>query len=434
MKFFNRLLLILACIALLGVSWLTAITAKTDADKQRELINRADAYLEDEVYVLAVEPLEEAASYDAAYTLEAETTLKDVYQHLLETSGYSAKYKTLLEKQMARTDATADIFREAADFYLRSSTLHTALEALRNGVKRTGDEELERYYESLRYAYRISSSTYEEASESCNGACIVKQNGKWGLASAKSGSRILPCEYDQVSTLFGGRVIVKKDDIISTVDLNNNRLALCHTDAERFANYNQGLLWLKQEGGWILANSNFQTGSSFMEDVGMFSNSGSAAKSRGKWGVVDLSGSEWIIPAVYDEIVQDGLGRCYSQKAAFVRSGEQIKLFTDGQETGEVYEDAHPFVDGWAAVKRSGLWGFVDASGMMRIDFQYEDARSFGGHLAAIKKDGKWGYLSLHGDVVIEPIFLDAKDFADGSAPVRTEEGWQFIVLAEYEE
>ena len=57
--------------------------------------------VEDEVYVLAVEPLEEAASYDAAYTLEAETTLKDVYQHLLETSGYSAKYKTLLQKQMA---------------------------------------------------------------------------------------------------------------------------------------------------------------------------------------------------------------------------------------------------------------------------------------------------------------------------------------------
>ena len=68
MKRTKRLLLAVACIGLLVASWLTAVMAKSDADKQRELIEQAAAYTEDEIYILAVPLLEEAAGYQDDYT------------------------------------------------------------------------------------------------------------------------------------------------------------------------------------------------------------------------------------------------------------------------------------------------------------------------------------------------------------------------------
>lgn len=118
----------------------------------------------------------------------------------------------------------------------------------------------------------------------------------------------------------------------------------------------------------------------------------------------------------------------------FVEKNGQVMLLVDGEPVGEVYEDAKPFADGWAAVKKNGKWGFIDRSGEMKIQPMFEDALSFSGHLAAVKIDGLWGYVSLYGKVVIEPVFFDVRNFYQGTAPVKTDRGWQFITLLEYEE
>ena len=166
----------------------------------------------------------------------------------------------------------------------------------------------------------------------------------------------------------------------------------------------------------------------------MFSDGGAPAKLDGKWGILDRSGGEWLLEPVYDGIVQDELGRSYRDGAVFVKSGSQVLLLVEGEQVGEAYEDARPFDGGWAAVKKDGLWGFIDREGTVQIDYQFEDALSFGQHLAAVKVDGKWGYVSMKGEIVIEPAYLDAGSFSGGSAPVRTETGWRFITLLEYEE
>ena len=98
------MLLALACGALLLVSWGVAITAKSDSQKQAELIQQAQAYLEDEVYIRCVPLLEEAVGYSGKHTEQAETLLKQVYTQLFEQSGYRSKYTDLLERQMARQE------------------------------------------------------------------------------------------------------------------------------------------------------------------------------------------------------------------------------------------------------------------------------------------------------------------------------------------
>lgn len=432
MKRTKRILLGLACAALLAASWAAALTAKSGADRQRELIDEATSYTDDEIYILAVPLLEEAASYQDEHTLEAETALKEVYLRLAGKDNYERRYTELLDKQMARKGAGADIFREAALYYLDKSKTADALSALRDGIGKTGSGELIRLYEENRYGYTLSRDFYDKAAELHCGTSQVALNGRWGLASA-NGLLVIPCEYDKISTFDGGRAIVQKDGVISAVDGGDNRVALLHEAAQDFGNYAENRLSLKTAEGWLLANGTFGTGPVLFEELGMFSGGCAPAKLGGKWGLIDSGGEKWLLEPAYEEIVRDELGRCGGPETLFVRRNGGVYLLADGQETGGPYEDARPFNGGWAAVKEGGKWGFVDAEGVIQVDFQFDDARSFGQHLAAVEQEGLWGYVSLLGEMAIEPQFLEAKSFSGGSAPVHTGLGWQFITLLEYE-
>ena len=421
------------CVLLLAVSWLAAITAKSDTAKQKELIRQASAYTEDEIYILAEPLLEEAASYSGKYTLEAEEALKQVYLNLTNNSGYVRKYESLLDKQMARKNAGPEVFKEAAAYYSEAGNEKQAISILKQGAEKTENEELRALYEENRYQFSYEQATYQDVTTICNGAIQVNEDGKWGLAN-RTGAIIIPCEYERISSYSDDRAIVKKDDVISAVDKGDNRVALLHENAEDFTNFNENRLGVKLEKGWVLSGGSFGLGETVFEELGVFSNEYAPAKTNGKWGLVDKSGEEWLIEPEYDAIAQDELGRAYAQEAAFVKKGETYLLWVDGEIIGSGYEEARPFEDGWAAVKQNGTWGFVDTEGTIQIPFQFDDALSFSNGLAAVKQDSHWGYIKSSGEVVIEPVFLEAKSFYKGSAPVKTSDGWRFITRLEFKE
>ena len=431
MKRTKRILLGLACLALLVASWAAAAGAKSGADRQRELMGEAKAYTDDGIYILAVPLLEEAAGYQDDYTLEAEAALKAVYLNLAEKRDFERRYTSLLDRQMARKDAAPEIFQEAARYYLEKDKTADALSALRDGIAKTGSEDLTELYEKSRYAFTLSRDFYQEASEIYKGTCRVALDGRWGLASS-SGLLSIPCEYDKISAFDNDRAVVQKEGVISAVDQDNNRVALLHEEAEDFAAFAENRLALKTAEGWALANGTFRTNGVVFEELRMYRDGYAPAKQNGKWGVVDNSGGEWLIEPQFDGVIQDELGSCGDPEALFVRQNGSVFLWRDGQEAGGPYEDARPFYDGWAAVKRNGKWGFIDPDGVEQIPCRFDEARSFGQHLAAVRLGELWGYASLRGEVVIEPQFLEAKRFSGGNAPVRTELGWQFITLLEY--
>lgn len=431
MKRTQKLLLAVGCIMLVAVAWLAALTSKSDAKKQSELIQKAQIYLEDEAYVRAEPFLEEAASYNAKYTIDAEAALKTVYLNLVETSGYRRKYTDLLDKQMARKDAEPAVFQEAARYYLDTNKAKKALDVLKAGIEKTGSEELRQFYEENRYLYKMNRNTYQDVTAICNGGIQVANDGLWGLATA-TGSLVIPCEYDHIST-YSSVAITKRGKTYSAVNSDNNRYALSHTDITDFGNLNNNRIGVKTKEGWKLANGDFTTSTLVVDEIGMYSNGYIPAKEKGKWGFMESNGSEWQLEPQYDQLIMDELGRCVAQDAYFARSNNKVQLYVDGKQAGDTYEDAKPFADGWAAVKKNGKWGFIDTAGDVKIDYQFDDALSFGQHLAAVQKGRYWGYISLEGKMVIQANFLEAKSFSGGSAPVKTADGWRFITLVEYE-
>ena len=74
------------------------------------------------------------------------------------------------------------------------------------------------------------------------------------------------------------------------------------------------------------------------------------------------------------------------------------------------------------------LYGFIDRTGKVVVDFQFEWAGQFSGGLAAVVKEGKFGYVNTAGEVVIVPQFIGAFPFSEGLAAVKTGDNrWGFI-------
>lgn len=93
-----------------------------------------------------------------------------------------------------------------------------------------------------------------------------------------------------------------------------------------------------------------------------------------------------------------------------------------------LYEEAHSFTDGLAAVQKQGKWGYIDQNGKVVIPFTYEEeADNFSEGLALVKKDGKSGYIDKKGDVVIPFQFDGANKFRTGLAAVNRGEESGFI-------
>jgi len=426
-----RILISIACILLLVISWVIVAGSKSTVEKQLELMQQAAALMNAKIYISAVPLLEEAAEYNTIHTQTAEAELKKAYLALINNRGFRRKYTNLLEKQMSRTDAKPDIFAEAAKYYIDISRVQDALVVLNSGIEKTGSDQLTALYEENRYTYSTSRAKYDYVTTAHGTAIQVQIDGLWGLAKT-DGSQLIPCEYEKISTYSTDRAIVKKGKEIYAIDNNNNRIAMLYENASDIGNFANNRIPLLIDGGWRRSTGEFTLGAAVFEEFGMYSGGYAAAKTGGKWGVIDLD-LNWLVPAEYDEIIQDELGRCYAQGIVFARRGDFVYMLTGGQQMGDAYEDARPFSnEGFAAVKRNGKWGFIDASGNVMIGFMFDDALSFGQHIAAVKLEGLWGYVSMSGKVVIEPQFLEAKSFSSGSAPVLTERGWQFITLMEY--
>ena len=67
----------------------------------------------------------------------------------------------------------------------------------------------------------------------------------------------------------------------------------------------------------------------------------------------------------------------------------------------EVDDDGMMVMDGTLAIKKNGLWGFIDYNGEEIIKPQYYDVFSFKNGYACVKQNDKWGFINKKNEVVI---------------------------------
>ena len=152
----------------------------------------------------------------------------------------------------------------------------------------------------------------------------------------------------------------------------------------------------------------------------------------GKWVVIDQNArlifklinkeSKWV--DIGADFVSYGLG----EKQLWFRPDNPEKHFF-GNNVKSIWSG---FSEGYIAVLSSiyNKWGYVSGQGEEAIPFVYDEAHNFKEGLAAVKIGDLWGYVDYNGTMVIKPIYDEATDFCETRAIVKKDD--KYIVIDKF--
>ncbi|AFY34459.1 WG repeat-containing protein [Calothrix sp. PCC 7507] len=175
------------------------------------------------------------------------------------------------------------------------------------------------------------------------------------------------------------------------------------------------------------------------DDVDSFSESEGLARVTKyyKYGFIDITG-KIIIPIEFDEasgfmfggiakVKKNGLYGCFDGKGKEVVAIEYEEIGNNSSSCYDISEEEFKPSKPLIKAKKYGKWGYVDINNKIVIPFVFEDAHGFYNGLAAVKKDAKWGYINIEGKVIIDFKFDNASDFYEKIAGVKKDNKWGFI-------
>ncbi|RYZ23077.1 MAG: PKD domain-containing protein [Chitinophagaceae bacterium] len=91
------------------------------------------------------------------------------------------------------------------------------------------------------------------------------------------------------------------------------------------------------------------------------------------------------------------------------------------------WDDAGPFAEGRALVKKNGKATFVGPNGLPITTVFYDDARAFAGGRAAVRRNGRWGFIAPDGREVIALRYHVVRDFKNDKAAACLGDSWLLL-------
>ena len=161
----------------------------------------------------------------------------------------------------------------------------------------------------------------------------------------------------------------------------------------------------------ILVQPQYEFGEDFHNGVAL-------VKQDGKWGMVDRTDQQ-LLSCRYD-----GLQFLENTNYQIVQVYSNRKKYGLIDTLGRVrvdlaYDEIGAFKDGRLAVKRNGLWGFVDQDGVEVIPCRFRRVNPFSEGYATVQHKRQWGVIDREGKVVVEFRFKALGMFSDGLAFAR---------------
>jgi hypothetical protein len=147
----------------------------------------------------------------------------------------------------------------------------------------------------------------------------------------------------------------------------------------------------------------------------------------GKWGYLDTLG-RWIHIAEYEQALP------FRNGLAVVKKGGKWGIID--LKFNFVVQPVYDFIEELYASNGKVLllvghqrsrFGFIDSLGDVVVQPQFQEAGTYFEGLVRVRIDGLWGYADFAGQVVIPPRYRQAGDFHEGRARVRNLRKWGYI-------
>lgn len=449
----KKLLLLYPIILIVILVWIAAVySVKNNAavkalSEQTSLVEKADKFIEDEIYSRAI-PL-----YNTAYKIKTENSFDISYklEQAYKNSGDTRHYISTLSNRCEDkgNNALESEFIALAEYYFTNKKYDQAMKIIDRGLEIYDSTELFILKSDHKYDFYDASGLFDDIRFVAAQYLPVCINGKWGYIN-NNGGKISDFVYDKASAFYNmykydgekrleedyqlGAMVIK-DGIYQIIDPSLNRYSLNKEPASDIVGVlKNGYGAIKKENGkYIAVDSEFRIISEEFEYIGQCSENLTVFTSGGKFGALDSSFNIYIDP-IYNDFAVNSYDEAFNCSRFFAITSNSYNLFDySGNIIGsDSYENAHAFYNNgkYAAVKNNGKWGFVDVDGNIVIDYAYEEAKSFSEGVAAVKKNGKWGYINIDNEVIIDYQFKDASPFSKyRTAAVLSEDGYKLIAF-----
>ena len=348
--------------------------------------------------------------------------------------GLYGDYTANCESYLAYYPNDYEELTRLTEYYIEKNQTKNAVSLLWTTYNRCPeDENIRKLYLQYRGSYSISNTDFDELSEFWNGGAVFRKNDLYGLIS-NDGRVIIPAQYDAmgVYSANGAYAPVKKGDDEYYIDLNGYRKLATFEDYGDFGIFSEGVATAKANGLYGFINSSFAHTSFMWEDLCALFNGLSAARLDGKWAILN-NDLEPVTQYIYEDIIRNDFSVCSVNGLIIAKKdGKYGILDKEANNVVDfIYDDASPVNGGGGiAVKKGDSWGYIRPDGDEMLPFEYEQAKSFSYGYAAAKKDGLWGVIDANGLWLIEPEFEDIKTInSSGYIAVKRNGTWDLLLM-----
>lgn len=182
--------------------------------------------------------------------------------------------------------------------------------------------------------------------------------------------------------------------------------------------YNEGKTYImnRQERGFIDKNGEFLFKLDSLVGYPYFEGLAPVSSKKYLFGYIDTTGKVVIEPK-FDEAKRfsEGLASVnIDGKMGFInKDGDYI--IRPAYAFAQHFQDGHCFV-GRATDTYEPIWGVINKSGLLTVNFQYETAKGFEFGIGVVSLDDEYYYIDPLGNKVIEHTFTYAEEFKNGLA------------------
>ncbi len=431
----------LLLIAAIVIGWFVAMASllgDKDAEEQQAILERAEAYAEDELYIRAVAAYQSALAYQTEKNPEIELKILEMYKELGDMESYYAYIRNRVERNVASEDE----YLELAEYYLKGESYRQAIGIMGDGMKLFGEEKFIDSYEKIAYTMRIIETGYAEISAGIDSwPAAAKVEDEYVYIGARgyiaiNNSKLPP--FEEAYPFSEDYAVVKMDGTYALIGTDGYMYAVDKTGIGQVTGSSAGYITAETDGKYALYTHTFSPVTDAVYADAVISPNGLCfvQNEKGDWGIIDSEG-ELVVDFIYKDVAINSRNHVFEKAGRyFIAMVEDDKgwflIDEKGNEINEArYEDAKGVEGGWIAVSNGSRWGFADFEGKLVIDYQYKDAYSFSNGLAAVNHGGEWDYITKSNRMLTDIGYEQAYPFVGGKA-VAVKMGYYQILELRY--
>jgi hypothetical protein len=227
----------------------------------------------------------------------------------------------------------------------------------------------------------VVQAVYEEIKPYRNGYAKAKKYGRWGYLD-RNGNEVVAFDYDDLGSYTGGATWGKKGTAFGVISNGNFKIVERCNAIWDFSEDGLAYARIEQAIGFIDANGNWVIQPQFLK-ARDFVNGLAPVCFNKLWGYINVRG-EWIVQPLYPDaevFSKDGLAPVKVKQWGFIdRNGKMVippnyEITVGGFQIFNFNEKG--FVNGFARVKSSSGWAFIDTSGNVLGNRWYSNLELF---------------------------------------------------------